>query len=132
MSEGEEEGAEDEYEGHEGEGTPTVASLVNERSESRAQALVPAPMQPGEEELRDEPKNSLRQSEAIPMASSSSSALGVSESSIFGSMQGSKATFGSYLKYVGSHQKSYCFGTLLFGYLSLVMLCCEIDSRGQK
>jgi len=55
------------------------------------------------------------------MASSSSSS-GVSGSSVFGSMHGSKATFGSYLKYLRSHRKGYSFGMLLFGCLSLVML----------
>lgn len=55
------------------------------------------------------------------MASSSSSSL-VSESSVIGSMHGSKATFGSYLKYLRSHRKSYSFGMLLFGCLGLVML----------
>ncbi|CAZ82638.1 unnamed protein product [Tuber melanosporum] len=69
----------------------------------------------------DEPKTSIRQSKDIPMASSSSSSR-VSESSIFGSMHGSKATFGSYLKYLQSHRRSYSFGMLLFGCLSLVML----------
>ena len=76
-----------------------------------------------------EPKGSLRRSEAIPMASSSSSASGVSESSIFEGMHGSKATFGSYLKYVGSHPKRYFFGRLLFGYLSFVM---PKRSRGSR
>ena len=44
MSEGEEEEEEEEYEG---EGASTVASPVSERSESGAQALVTAPVQPG-------------------------------------------------------------------------------------
>lgn len=46
MSEGEEE-YEEEYEGEE---TSTVASPVSERFESGAQALVPAPVQQGEQE----------------------------------------------------------------------------------
>ncbi|KAG0644536.1 hypothetical protein HOY80DRAFT_1028746 [Tuber brumale] len=49
-------------------------------------------------ESGDEPKISLRQSEGIPIASSSSLASAVSESSVFGGMHGSKATFGCYLK----------------------------------
>ena len=48
MREGEEEGEEEEYEG---EGKSTVAPLVSERSESGSQVLVPAPLQPGGEEL---------------------------------------------------------------------------------
>ncbi|KAG0132923.1 hypothetical protein HOY82DRAFT_605371 [Tuber indicum] len=143
MSEGEEE----EYE-YEGEGTSTIASPVSERSESGVHALVPSPVHRGEEEPGvfrkpgldrktsgipsfdslfetkwdfDEPKTSIRQSKDIPMASSSSPSR-VSENSIFGSMHGSKATFGSYLKYLQSHRRSYSFGMLLFGCLSLVML----------
>ena len=80
----------------------------------------------------EEPKGSLRRSEAIPMASSSSSASGVSESSVFGGMHGSKATLGSYLKYVRSHRKSYSFRMFLFGYLSLVMPKKRRGPRGRK
>jgi len=80
----------------------------------------------------EEPIGSLRRLEAIPMASSSSSASGVSESSVFGGMHGSKATFGSYLKYVRSYRKSYSFGTLLFGYLTLVMPERRRGLRGRK
>ncbi|KAG0633660.1 hypothetical protein HOY80DRAFT_1103609 [Tuber brumale] len=143
MSEGEEE--EEEYGEEE---TSTIASPVSERSESGVHALVPSPVQQGEEEPEvfrkpgldrktsgipsfdslfetkwdfDEPKTSIGQSEDVPTASSSLSSR-VSESSIFGSMHGSKATFWSYLKYLQSHRKSYSFGMLLFGCLSLVML----------
>jgi len=48
MSEGEEEREVEEYEG---EGASAVASLVSECSESGAQAVVPAPVQPEGEEL---------------------------------------------------------------------------------
>ena len=47
MSKGKEEGEEE----YEGETTSIVASLVSEHSESGAQALAPAPVQPGGEEL---------------------------------------------------------------------------------
>ncbi|PUU78288.1 hypothetical protein B9Z19DRAFT_1126992 [Tuber borchii] len=79
---------------YEGETTSMVASLVSEHSESGAQALAPAPVRPGGVELggfrrlglgretSDEPKILLRESEAIAMDSSCSSASGVSESSL--------------------------------------------------
>jgi len=65
MSEGEEE--EEEEEEYEGEGTSTVASPISERSEGGAQALVPAPAQPGGEELGGFRKPGLgRETSGIP------------------------------------------------------------------
>ncbi|RPA98866.1 hypothetical protein L873DRAFT_1828302 [Choiromyces venosus 120613-1] len=73
------------------------------------------------------PKTSIRQTEAIPTTSSFSSPSSslsscVNESSIFGSMHASKATFSSYLNYLRTHRKSYSFSMLLFGCLCLAMI----------